>query len=133
MIYLLSKQGERNIAIRYSEFEGLDTVLAMQGKAQWVWVDCFTTFPLDHTLYNILKKAGFKLCLVSPELQGRNHDIENYARIIKNEKIIFDAICTKLYNIDRWKTLLNQNQGENYENNTCGSFTSNNNLQRPGG
>ena len=42
MIRLLSDKGEKNIALRYSEYEGLDTVEKMQGKGDWVWVDCFT-------------------------------------------------------------------------------------------
>lgn len=39
MIYLLSRQGEKNIALRFSEFESIDTILNMKGKANWVWID----------------------------------------------------------------------------------------------
>lgn len=102
MIYHLAKDGEKNIAVRFSEFEGLDTVLAMRGKVDWVWVDCFTRLPIDRNNYSILKDAGFKICLVSPELQGRDGDIERYKNYLKEEKILFDAICTKSYNINRW-------------------------------
>ena len=78
MIHTLAKSGERKIALRYSEFEGLDTLLMMQGRVDWVWVDCFTELPIDHELFLQLKKMGYKLCLVSPELQGRDADIEKY-------------------------------------------------------
>ena len=103
MIYLLSKEGESNVAVRFSEFEGLDTVLNIQGKIDWVWVDCFTKLPINQENFQILKKAGFKLCLVSPELQGRDEDIEEYKAYLEKEGVVFDAICTKHYNIKRWQ------------------------------
>ena len=103
MIYLLSKSGERKCAIRYSEFEGLDTILNMKEKVDWVWVDCFSKLPIDQDSYTQLKKAGFKLCLVSPELQGRDQDIEGYKKMLNQQNISFDAICTKSYNAKRWQ------------------------------
>ncbi len=103
MIFLLSSQGEKKCALRFSELEGLDTILAMQGRVEWVWVDCFTKLSINKKKYKILKEAGFKLCLVSPELQGREHDLEAYRDFLAQENIVFDAICTKDYNINRWK------------------------------
>lgn len=103
MIYSLSKGGNKNIALRFSEFEGIDTILNMSGKVEWVWVDCFTHLPIDNTICHILKENSFKLCLVSPELQQQNEKIEEYKILLKNNKILFDAICTKTYNIQKWK------------------------------
>lgn len=105
MIYLLSKSGEKNIALRFSEFEGIDTILNMKNKVNWVWVDCFSKLPIDKKNYEILKDNGFKFCLVSPELQGQNEKLEEYKEYLENESIIFDAICTKIYNIKKWKNL----------------------------
>ena len=102
MIYQLSAAGEKNMAIHFSELEGLDTVFAMTGKVKWVWVDCFTKLPINRENYTLLKKAGFKLCLVSPELQKRDQDIEKYRDYLNKEGIEFDLICTKVYNIARW-------------------------------
>jgi hypothetical protein len=102
MIYTLSKAGERNIALRFSEFEGMDTILQMKGKVNWVWVDCFTKLPIDKNNYKILKESGFKICLVSPELQGQNDKLTKYKEYLKNNNIVFDAICTKIYNIEKW-------------------------------
>ncbi len=102
MIYSLSKQGENNIAIRFSEFEGMDTIRKMKGLVDWVWVDCFTELPLDYDLFCELKDMNYKLCLVSPELQGRNDDIDFYKEYLAINNIAFDAICTKHYNFSRW-------------------------------
>lgn len=106
MIKLLSDQGEKNIALRYSEYEGLDTLEKMQGKVDWVWVDCFTKLPIDNEIYRKIKSMGYKLCLVSPELQGQPEKLELYDKQIKDEKIEFDAICTKVYNISKWINIL---------------------------
>lgn len=102
MIYSLVKSGEPKVALRYSEFEGIDTLQTMQGQADWIWVDCFTKLPIDHDLFLKFKKMGYRLCLVSPELQGRDTDIEKYKAYMAEEEIKFDAICTKHYNISRW-------------------------------
>lgn len=107
MIKALTDQGELNIALRYSEFEGIDTIRLMSGRAKWVWVDCFNSFPLEEDIYLKLKNMGYKLCFVSPELQGQPEKIEEYAGNIKKRNINFDAICTKIYNIDGWKKQLN--------------------------
>ncbi len=103
MIYSLAKKGEQNVALRFSEFEGIDTIQAMNGKVDWLWVDCFTKLPIDRQLFLEFKKMGYKLCLVSPELQGRDADIEAYKGYLDAEEIRFDAICTKYYNVSRWE------------------------------
>jgi hypothetical protein len=71
-----SRIGVRRCAVRVSEFESINTALTLAGKVDWVWVDCFTQFTLTHDNAKTLQEAGFKLCLVSPELQGRDAQIE---------------------------------------------------------
>ena len=103
MIYLLGKMGNKNSAVRFSEIEPVELSLAMKNFANWVWVDCFSKLPINKENYKILKENGFKLCLVSPELQGRAEDIPSYKKYLEDNDIVFDAICTKSYNIERWK------------------------------
>ena len=103
MIKLLSDKGEKNIALRYSEYEGLDTLEKMQGRVNWVWVDCFTKLPINNEIYRKIRNMGYKLCFVSPELQGQPEKLEIYKKQLIKENIIFDAICTKEYNIEKWK------------------------------
>ena len=103
MIYSLSKSGEKNIALRFSEFEGIDTILNMKGKIDWIWVDCFSKLPIDNENYNLLKQHGFKFCLVSPELQGQDEKLEEYKKYLNDKNIMFDAVCTKIYNAKRWE------------------------------
>jgi hypothetical protein len=92
-----AKLGEKRLAIRVSEYESIDTALSLKDKANWIWVDCFTQFPLNQNTAKQLKEANFKLCLVSPELQGRNAELEIPAlqKLLKVENITPDAVCTK--------------------------------------
>ena len=101
-----ASSGESRCAIRVSEFESIDTALTLSGKVDWVWIDCFSKFPLDNNQYSQLKDAGYKLCLVSPELQGRlsQDEIVDMAKLLNEQEIIVDAICTK--NIDVWEMIL---------------------------
>lgn len=103
MIVKLARSGEKHMAVRYSEYETVETVLKFAGLVEWVWVDCFSILPLHQAEMQQFKKAGFKLCLVSPELQGRPEDLIKYKNQLAEEGLTLDAICTKLYNIDTWK------------------------------
>ncbi len=93
MIRQLVSLGEHRIAVRFSEFEPIENALALAGQVDWVWIDCFTQMPLDDTSYARLKEH-FKLCAVSPELQGR--PVETIAAYAKQlAPYPMDAICTK--------------------------------------
>jgi hypothetical protein len=88
----LARRGEKNLAVRFSEFEPVESALAFAGLCDWVWIDCFTKLPLNPANYAQLKKH-FKLCLVSPELQGHGRAaIEDYKRQLKDMPV--DAVCT---------------------------------------
>lgn len=91
-----ARRGEKRCAVRVSEFESIDTAMTLAGQVEWIWVDCFTRFPLTRADGLRLKDAGFRLCLVSPELQGR--DVLTIAAMraeIAALGLSADAVCTK--------------------------------------
>lgn len=92
-----SRAGERRCAVRVSEFENVDSAMSLAGRIDWVWVDCFTRFPVGGDEAARLQGAGFRLCLVSPELQGRPADTEIPAMrtLLEREGIRAEAVCTK--------------------------------------
>lgn len=93
MIRTLVSEGERRIAVRFSEFEPVESALALAGQVEWVWIDCFTRMPLEEQNYALLNRH-FKLCAVSPELQGRDvGTISHYSRELSRFPV--DAVCTK--------------------------------------
>lgn len=91
-----ARAGERRCAVRVSEYESIETALSLAGMVEWVWVDCFTRFPLDRRDADRLEQAGFKLCLVSPELQGRPPgEIAQMRALLAGQGIRAQAVCTK--------------------------------------
>lgn len=104
MIYKLSKSGEKNIAVRLSEFEDINTVMNLKGLVKWVWIDCFTKSILNKNIFIKLKQNDFNICLVSPELHNidRQNEIKKYKYNINYYDIYLDMICTKLTNIKQW-------------------------------
>lgn len=87
------RQGCSKVAVRFSEYEPLSFVKEFEGKADWVWVDCFTRNCLTDQAYDYLSRH-FKICIVSPELQGHPKEwITEFRELYKNYRI--DAVCTK--------------------------------------
>jgi len=102
MIRTLNAEGEHRIAVRYSEYEPIENALSLTGHVDWVWVDCFNRMPLDDTSYTLLS-AAFKICIVSPELQGHPlNRIAEFAAGIRDYHV--EAICTKRPDI--WQQVL---------------------------
>lgn len=99
---LLAEKGGRegfsrqNLAVRFSEFEPIEYALAFEGKASWVWVDCFTGLPLDEQVVDAFRSAGLSTCIVSPELQGHSTDrIPEFREKMASMRYSPDAVCTK--------------------------------------
>lgn len=88
----LVRRGVRQVAVRYSEYEPLEFALAFAGKADWVWVDCFTRLTLEPQSYRRLHEH-FKICLVSPELQKHPGEMIRSFREQLREMPL-DAVCS---------------------------------------
>lgn len=101
-------KGRSQSALRISEFESIETAKNLKGKIDWVWLDFFTRFPLEAAGMKLLKDMGFKLCIVSPELQNLTPEIEvpKLAEFLLRNTIKIDAICTK--NPELWEMNLNK-------------------------
>lgn len=99
----MTKLSVSKIAIRFSEYEPIEYVMNHAGKLDWVWVDVFSKLPLDKAGYLKMKKAGFKLCLVSPEQLGRPKDIVTYKEYCRKNNIIFDAVMCEDDRVKEWE------------------------------
>jgi hypothetical protein len=102
MMVRLGKEGERRLAVRFSEYESLATVGVMASFVSWVWVDVFTQLPLTNAIETSIRNHGLKLCLVSPELQGQQEKIREYKHLLTLRSVNIDAVCSKLYNRGLW-------------------------------
>lgn len=99
-LYRAAREGEKRIAIRYSEDESIETVLKYKNLVDWVWIDTNTKLPLDASIAKQLK--GFKLCLVCPERWGRPEDIKPYRDRLAELGIKLDAVMTSAKHAAQW-------------------------------
>lgn len=97
----LAQSGEDRLAVRYSEVEPVEAVLAWRGKARWVWVDCFTRWPLDESAWSRIRES-FRICLVSPELQRHGEEAVRAFRSDLGARR-YDAVCTKAPGLWGWE------------------------------
>lgn len=97
-----AQRGERRLAVRVSEHEPIELALGLAAMVDWAWVDCFSRFPLDTNGARRLQAAGLRLCIVSPELHGRDPEAEIPAlrATLKALDIQPDAVCSK--RLDLW-------------------------------
>ena len=106
MMYKLYSEGEKNIAVRYSEYESIYTITRVSTMFNWVWVDCFTKLPLNNYIFQLMKINNFKVCIVSPELQAQPEKIETYMDFMIENNIIPDMVCGKIHNYNIWKKIV---------------------------
>jgi len=97
-IHGLIQNNFSKFAIRTSIYEPLKNIEMFQGKAQWIWVDHLDGELLTKEQLQYIKELGFKICLVSPCLLGKEIKSfqSHYASL--QEKYI-DKICCKMKNI----------------------------------
>ena len=101
-LYRASREGERNIAIRFSEDESIETVQKYQDYVDWVWIDTNTKLPIDQTNIAILNR--FKKCLVCPERWGRPNDIQNYKKLLDSLNFNINAVMTGIKYASLWNS-----------------------------
>ena len=99
-IFSASKNNLRNIAVRFSEIESINTIMKFKDLIDWVWIDTFTKLPLNQNSINILK--GFKTCLVCPERWNRPEDIVQYKEKLKKINFQLSAVMTSRNTVKNW-------------------------------
>lgn len=99
-LYKASKDNQKNIAVRFSEFEPIELTKNFINLVDWVWIDTVTTLPILENNLHIL--SFFKSCIVSPDRWGRKNDIKKYIEKIKRLKFKPNAIMTSYECKDLW-------------------------------
>ena len=100
-IYKASKEGERNLAIRFSEFESIETLKNFSDIVDYVWIDTFLKLPIENKNIPVLNK--FKKCLVCPERWGRPEDIKHYQKQLKSYNFKINSVMTSKKYSSLWK------------------------------
>ncbi len=99
-IFKSIKSKQKNIAIRFSEKESIETANLLHKNFKWIWIDTVTRLPLNIKNLNIIKK--FKSCVVCPERWGRPYEIDKYKRKMRYFNYKPDAIMTSLKYAQKW-------------------------------
>ena len=99
-MYTANKGGQKNIAVRFSEYEDIALADHFKDKLKWVWIDTATKLPLNQD--NIKTLSKFKSCLVCPERWGRVKDIVKYKKILKKLNYKPDAVMTSKKCLTNW-------------------------------
>ena len=102
--YLIStlKTKEKNIAIRFSEYEPVENVMTFKDKFDWLWIDTINRLPL--TSLNKHEFQNFKSILVCPSRWGRSFDIKNYKAYLKEINFNLFGVMTELKYVNNWLT-----------------------------
>lgn len=103
MIHILNKRNFFEIALRVSNYESHHNyyrLLKKNIKNKWIWLDTIDgNIPVELEELKKLKKTGYRICLVSPELPLKKLANMNVfeKRYYKHFEYI-DAVCTKKLN-----------------------------------
>ena len=100
-IFKCLENNQKNLAIRVSDYEKVDSVKKFINKFDWIWIDTYKTFPIK-SQKDIKSINGFKKCLVCPERWGRKKDIVKYKNKIEKLKLNIDAVMTSHKTSDIW-------------------------------
>lgn len=101
--FLYKQNLSSKILLRYSSYEKYKLEEKYFKKIKWIWFDFFNQIKITKKDYLYLRKHNKKICLVSPDLLGRNREILRYIKYLNKNKIIVDAVCTKKENAFIWR------------------------------
>ena len=102
-IFQNNKSVNKDISIRYSEYESIETVKKFVNNVGWIWIDTHKKLPLNKNISNTLKK--FKSCLVCPERWGRPKDIRPYFQKMQKINFIPNSVMTAKKYFKTWESL----------------------------
>jgi len=100
-LYSASENGEKNIAVRFSEKEPIENLYLFKNKVNWAWIDTITKNPIERSNINILR--DFKSCIVCPSRWGRESDIIDYKIQLSKFNYQMEAVMTNINLIKKWK------------------------------
>jgi hypothetical protein len=97
------RSGNSRTALRFSDFESVETALLVTPRPNWIWADSFSG-DWNHLAVDAerLHGLGYKICVAAPELHGRDDEgeREQLAKTLQSKRAFITAICTKVP--DQW-------------------------------
>ena len=103
MIKSLMKN-EKNLAVRFSEYEPIENVSIYKNQFNWIWVDSITNVPIDDENFQTINQ--FNVCVVCPSLWKRSEDIKKERSKLSKYNFNMFKVITKYKYIDAWLEVL---------------------------
>ena len=100
-LFSATKKKKRKLAVRFSEYESIETVKNFINRTEWIWVDTVTKLPIVKKNISIIKK--FKSCIVCPERLNTKKDIKKYKKKFNQLNFTPDAVMTSVSCIKLWE------------------------------
>ena len=92
------------LSIRFSEFEPIETLNKFKNNVGWVWIDTFTKLPITKKNLKIIR--NFNSCLVCPERWGRPSEIKLYFNKLKKLNFFPNSVMTSPKHLKTWEKLM---------------------------
>lgn len=99
-LFKATENGEKNIAVRFSEKEPIENIKLFKNKVDWVWIDTITKLPIKETHIDDLNH--FKKCLVCPSRWDRKNEINIIKTKFKLLNFTPDLIMTEESYVNDW-------------------------------
>ena len=102
MPYLFKHRNKslKSVAIRFSEYEHVETAKYFMGLFDWLWIDTPTVLPIKPEHKEII--SNYKTCIVCPERWGQAEKIQVYKKLLAQLQIQPDCVMTSMKYADLW-------------------------------
>lgn len=99
-LYKAIEKGERNISLRFSEYEPIENTIVFDNKFDWLWIDVITRLPIDKYNIEIIKK--YKTCLVCPSRWNKTN-IKEIKNNLNSLNYLPNFVMTEIDFVKEWK------------------------------
>ena len=93
-------ENEKNIAVRFSEFEPIENATSFSGKLNWIWIDSVTKVPINKENFKIINQ--YNICVVCPSLWNRVNEINDVKQNLDSYNFDNLKVITKMDHVNKW-------------------------------
>ena len=93
-------RNEKNIAVRFSEFEPIENASFFKNKLDWIWIDSITKSPINKENFKIINQ--YNVCVVCPSLWNRVSEINDVKQNLDGYNFHNIKVITKMNHVNNW-------------------------------
>ena len=81
-----ANSGERRCAVRLSEYESINTCLTLAGLVDWIWIDYFSTLPINNNDYKLILEHLSKINFIDLKKYFSKKNIYKIISFMRSDK-----------------------------------------------